>query len=108
MNINPTTSTNFTMANKANKLILKTTHYSLPTNKGSMSYKVTGSLNGNKITEIRYTLNQGNSTISEVFQNKKGFSPERLDKICITIQQKTDEGFKFLKELLEAQKRRGA
>lgn len=97
MNINPTTCT----------FRCRTVQFSVPTkNKAEkMLFEVTGSLD-KKITNISYyTLNETLAQKSEptVFQNKKGFTEDRLKEIYNTIQEKLQEGKDFLIELYNAQ-----
>lgn len=79
---------------------LRKTVFSLPS-KGpkSIQFEVTGEI-GQKVTSIKYRLGE----FAKAYENKKGFSDERLANIIDEAQQYLKEGVDFLYEFIKAQK----
>lgn len=98
MFINPISSNSFQA-----KAQLRTTRFSLPS-RGSrpMQFEVTGEL-GQKVTAIKYRLGE----FEKKYENKKGFTDERLACIIDEAQQYLREGVDFLFEFIKAQKSSG-
>ena len=98
MLINPISSNNF-MA----KAQLRTTRFTLPSkNTRPIQFEVTGEL-GQKVTALNYKLGD----YEKKYENKKGFSDERLAIIIDEAQQYIKEGVDFLLEFIKAQKSQG-
>ena len=98
MLINPISSNNF-MA----KPQIRTTRFSLPSiNTKPMQFEVTGEL-GQKVTALKYKLGD----YEKKYENKKGFSDERLAVIIDEAQQFLKPGVDFLLEFIKAQKSQG-
>lgn len=85
------------------KVPLQTTRFSLPS-KGPMPmhFEVTGEL-GQKVTAIKYKLGE----YEKNYQNKKGFTDERLAVIIDDAQRYLKDGVDFLFEFIKAQKSQG-
>ena len=62
----------------------------------------------NKYTNLEYRVMKKGKVLEEkAYQNKTGFKPERLCRICEDIQTKVKEGISFLDELFKAQLKGG-
>ena len=98
MFINPLSSNAFQA-----KVQLRTTRFSLPS-KGpkTVQFEVTGEL-GQKVTAIKYKLGE----YEKSYQNKKGFTDERLAVIIDEAQKYLKDGVDFLFEFIKAQKSQG-
>ena len=104
MNINPTTNFNF-QARMSSKNLKKATTFRVPGKDGTtvVTDIIETGIN-EKLTKLEYSVvEKGKILENKVYQNKKGFNPERICSICEEIQQKVKEGFDFLDELLKAQ-----
>lgn len=98
MFISPLASNNF-----QGKPQLKTTHFSLPSKSAkSVQFEVTGEL-GQKITAIKYKLGE----LEKNYENKKGFTDDRLAVIIDEAQRYLKDGVDFLFEFIKAQKSQG-
>ena len=104
MNISPTMNLNLSSRAYANN-IKKLTTFRVPGNDGTTV--VTNIIEtgvSEKLTNLEYKVMQKGEVLERrAYQNKKGFTPERLCGICEEIQNKIKEGFDFLDELLKAQ-----
>ena len=106
MNINPTMNLNFSGKIQYKK-IKKLTRFNVPgKEKGTMVVTdIIETGKNEKLTNLTYKIVQKDDKVLEQrsFQNKKGFSAERICAICEEIQKRVKEGFDFLDELLKAQ-----
>ena len=79
---------------------LRTFRFSLQgRNATPMNIEVTGEL-GQKVTALKYKLGE----LERKYENKNGFSDERLANIIDEAQQYLKEGVDFLYEFIKAQK----
>lgn len=98
MFVNPISSNSF-----QSKAQLKTTRFLLPSKTTKpIQFEVTGEL-GQKVTALKYRLGE----FEKKYENKKGFSDERLAAIIDEAQQYLKDGVDFLFEFIKAQKSQG-
>ena len=108
MNINQISNTHF-RGTVNPKALQRVTTFRVPGKDGTtvVTNMIENSAN-EKLVNLKYTIMHKGKAIEErVFQNKKGFTAERLCNICENIQKKVQEGFDFLDELLKAQVKGG-
>jgi len=104
MNINPTTNLNFS-GRMNHRNLKKLTTFRVPGKNGTtVVTDIIETGKNEKLTNLEYKVMQKGEVIeSRIYQNKKGFNPERICTICEEIQKRIKEGFDFLDELLKAQ-----
>ena len=104
MNINPTMNLNFNARAPKTEALKKTvTRFRVP---GRNETTIVADLTTtkDKYTNLEYKIMKKGKVLEEkAYQNKKGFSIERLAQICEKTQEKVREGFDFLEELIKAQ-----
>lgn len=98
MFINPVSSNSFQA-----KTMLRTTKFTLPSkNTRPINFEVTGEI-GQKVTAVKYELDE----LKRKYENKNGFTDERLASIIDEAQQYIKDGVDFLYEFIKAQKSNG-
>ena len=104
MNINPTLNINF-QGKVSSKSLKKMTTFRVPgKDNTTVLTDIVETGISEKLTNLEYKIIQKGKVLERrMYQNKKGFKPERLCAICEDIQQKVKEGYDFLDELLKAQ-----
>ena len=106
MNINQTSSLNF---NAKSNVIKRATTFRVPGKNGkTVLTDVFDKGVDRNITGLSYKIMSKGKVLEEkAYQNKTGFKPERLCRICEDIQTKVKEGISFLDELFKAQLKGG-
>ena len=106
MDINTTSNLNF---NAKSNVIKRATTFRVPGKNGTtVLTDVFDKGVDRNITGLSYKIMSKGKVLEEkAYQNKTGFKPERLCRICENIQTKVKEGISFLDELFKAQLKGG-